>query len=416
MSTILKTIAKYGFRGAVRTLFASSSNASAPRPRYVAARKKHRNGRRRSIHVYRVRKESTDDTGCKCRIYEDVEDADLPPGDRNIIVSVNIPVRECERVSTRLDADKSEKSDDGREHKSNDGRSMLSGLWSHLRRRRLSNDIDSASPNPQRWWLHQRPGNDGQSLTSSSARTWLYRCRQRRSSSRGTNHQARKSWYVDAAQSQSSSGPKKEGQIPSPVESKYFQNRSNTSHGATIRSVCPQFNRVERSLKEPDGPGIYNDEKMSDLASGGIDSPAYNALTPSLAQMPAPQLSRETAKASGSAGPSSLSSSRRATSRSHRRRRSRRSNRDSKARLNPFRQPDLSVQQSEVMVFGPQTNVSEAGQSSAAQAPLFVDGARQGRFPPVTHPILSTTETREQAHGVTAESHAVGSQGSAVSP
>ena len=92
MAMIIDATAKYGIRGAIRSLLSPQSTSSdcneRSTPQYVCARKRYESGRKGRICVYRIGDKRTDSGGRKVRLYTNVEGANLGEDERQSFIGI----------------------------------------------------------------------------------------------------------------------------------------------------------------------------------------------------------------------------------------------------------------------------------------------------------------------------------------
>ena len=92
MAMIIDATAKYGIRGAIRSLLSPQSTSSdcneRSTPQYVCARKRYESERKGRICVYRIGDERTDSGGRKVRLYTNVEGANLGEDERQSFIGI----------------------------------------------------------------------------------------------------------------------------------------------------------------------------------------------------------------------------------------------------------------------------------------------------------------------------------------
>ena len=109
MTTIIDTVAKYGFRGALKILFSThnpiTKSSTESQPQYVYVRKRRKSGRRESIHVYHVTQDGTDGLGRRRSTYTIVEDSHVPIRDQDNFVGIQKLVNHDKGYSSRQKSD-----------------------------------------------------------------------------------------------------------------------------------------------------------------------------------------------------------------------------------------------------------------------------------------------------------------------
>jgi len=92
MAMIIDATARYGIRGAIRSLLSPQSTSSDCNERstsqYVCARKRYESGREGRICVYRIGDECTDSGGRRVRLYTNVEGANLDEDERQSFIGI----------------------------------------------------------------------------------------------------------------------------------------------------------------------------------------------------------------------------------------------------------------------------------------------------------------------------------------
>jgi hypothetical protein len=92
MTTIVDALAKYGVRGAIKSLLSPQESTSdyteSSAPRYVCARKNYESGRKGRICVYRISDEHTDSDGRKARLYTNVEGVHIDEDERQSFTGI----------------------------------------------------------------------------------------------------------------------------------------------------------------------------------------------------------------------------------------------------------------------------------------------------------------------------------------